>query len=32
MENMKELYLLLMFFGVMVAICLLLGWYNKVLI
>ena len=32
MENMKELYLLLMFFGVMVAICLLLGWYNGVLI
>jgi len=29
---MEELYLLLMFFGVIIAICLLLGWYNGVLI
>jgi hypothetical protein len=29
---MKELYFLLMFFGVMIAICILLGWYKGVLI
>jgi len=29
---MEELYLLLMLFGVIIAICLLLGWYNGVLI
>ena len=29
---MKEFYLLLIFFGIMIAICFLMGWYNGVLI